>query len=159
MLASLILGLLVTLCLGGGVLAQEQPGPVPDLDVLCTPMKKKACRLEDLCVWKGRRGGCEATTNICTGIQARKNGQSNRMRCEDPTNSTGIQGVCKCNRQKGTCGTCKPEKIVVAQQSCQKIMRKSCENHLKTSCADYAIIMRKACDEIVAALPTLAPCT
>merc|ERR1711924_562795 len=38
-------------------LGSEQP--VPDLEVLCTPMKKKACRLEDLCVWQGRRGGCE----------------------------------------------------------------------------------------------------
>jgi len=103
--ASLVLGLLVALCLAGRVLAQEQPGP--DLEVLCTPMKKKACRLEDLCVWQGRRGGCEAATNICPAIQARKNGQSKRMRCQDPTNSTGIQGVCQCRRRKGRCGPCR----------------------------------------------------
>ena len=77
--ASLVLGLLVALCLAGRVLAQEQPGA--DLEVLCTPMKKKSCRLEDLCVWQGRRGGCEAATNICHAIQARKNGQSKRTRC------------------------------------------------------------------------------
>ncbi len=156
MLASLILGLLVTLCLGGGVLAQELPGPVPDLDVLCTPMKKKECRDEDLCVWKGKKGGCGATTNMCDGIQARKNGQSNRVRCELlDTSIAGIQGGCRCSRRKGTCGTCKPAQMVVAQQSCQKIMRQACEKHLKTSCADYTVIMRKACEELLPALPTL----
>ena len=105
MVASLVLGLLVALCVAGRVLAQEQPGP--DLEVLCTPMKKKACRLEDLCVWQGRRGGCEAATNICPAIQARKNGQSKRKRCQDPTNSTGIQGMCQCRRRKGRCGPCR----------------------------------------------------
>merc|ERR1712094_12669 len=43
------------LCLAGRVLAQEQPGP--DLEVLCTPMKKNACRLEDLCVWQAGGAG------------------------------------------------------------------------------------------------------
>ena len=80
---------------------------MPDLEVLCTPMKKKACRLEDLCVWQGRRGGCEAATNICPAIQARKNGQSKRMRCQDPTNSIGIQEVCQCGRRKGRCRPCR----------------------------------------------------
>ena len=98
MVASLVLGLLAALCLAGRVLAQEQPGP--DLEVLCTPMKKKACRLEDLCVWQGRRGGCEAATNLCPAIQARKNGQSKRMRCQDPKNSTGIQGVLEWEHQE-----------------------------------------------------------
>ena len=100
----LILGLLAALCLAGRVLAQEQPGP--DLEVLCTPMKKKACRLEDLCVWQGRRGWCEAATNICHAIQARKNGQNKRTRCE------GIQGICECKRRRGRCGPCRPMPVV-----------------------------------------------
>ena len=105
MVAFLIHGLLAALCLAGRVLAQEQPETVPE-PVLCTQMKKKACRLEDLCVWQGRRGGCEAATNICPAIQARKNGQNKRTRCE------GIQGICECKRRRGRCGPCRPMPVV-----------------------------------------------
>ena len=117
----LILGLLAALCLAGRVLAQEQPGP--DLEVLCTPMKKKACRLEDLCVWQGRRGGCEAATNICPAIQARKNGQSKRMRCQNPTNSIGIQEVCQCRRQEGSAGLANQQVQIIQGQEVPKNVR------------------------------------
>ena len=102
MVAFLIHGLLAALCLAGWVLAQEQPETVPE-PVPCTQMKKKACRLDDRCVWRGRRGGCEAATNICPAIQARKNGQNKRTRCE------GIQGICECKRRRGRCGPCRPK--------------------------------------------------
>ena len=56
-------------------------------------MTKMACRLKDLRMWKGSKGGCEAATNICSAIQVRKSGQIKRMQCE------GIEGTCECKRR------------------------------------------------------------
>ena len=115
MVAFLIHGLLAALCLAGWVLAQEQPETVPE-PVPCTQMKKKACRLDDRCVWRGRRGGCEAATNICSAIQVRKNGQNKRARCggmgRPPWRANYAEsdlGICECKRSRGRCGPCRPK--------------------------------------------------
>ena len=64
MVAFLVLDIVAALCLAGRVLGQEQPDSLAELEVLCTPMKKKAWNLEEHCVCEVRmdqpvlRGPC-----------------------------------------------------------------------------------------------------
>ena len=55
MVAFLVLDIVAALCLAGRVLGQEQPDTLAELEVLCTPMKKKPWNLEEHRVCEGRR--------------------------------------------------------------------------------------------------------